>query len=428
MTLVPIQPGQVIGNDQATALIQSMGGIPNPNFGGALGGLRQAGVGLGNVMQRVGGALFPGAPGVDPAAQTQAQQQAMLMLGLGLMSGRNRPGATFGGSLFDAFRGASQTYQGAMDSAFKNTLLKRQTDREDKAEERQQETAERTQRQSQAITASRIAAGLSSSSDPVAYWNLVRGMPEVQEALKANGIDAATLTTPEALQAAASQLGSAGQIGMPATTKGLELKAIAGPDGKPIFVPESMAAFKTPYYKDASGKDPAQVNFERANVLRDEYTAQVKDFGVIQSQYGNIRATAKQPSAAGDIALLTSYMKMLDPSSTVREGEFATAQNAGGVNEIVRAKYNQLLRGERLTTEQRGDFLKRAGDIFGERKALADKTRRTYRDLAKRAEVDPLDVIGAEEVERPYIAVGPNNEQVIWNAQAGQWQPYTGAQ
>lgn len=428
MTLVPIAPGSVVGNDQTTALLQSMGGIPNPNFGGAFGGLRQAGVGLGNVMQRVGGALFPGAPGADPAAQAQAQQQAMLMLGLGLMSGKNRPGATFGSSLFDAMRGASQTYQGAMDSAFKNTLLKRQVDREDKAEERQQQDAQREQRQSQAITAARVSAGLSSSTDPVGYWNLVQGMPEVQETLKANGIDPASLSTPEALQAAATQLGRAGQIGAPAAKggNGLQLKAIRGPDGKGMLVPEEMAAFREPFSE--GGKDAADVAFTRANVLRDEYMAQVKDFATIESQYGNIRATAKQPSAAGDIALLTSYMKMLDPSSTVREGEFATAQNAGGVDNIVRAKYNQLLRGERLTQEQRGDFLKRAGDIFGERKGLADRTRRIYTDLAKRSEVDPLDVVGAEEAARPYIAKGPNGDLIIWDEQSGQWQPYTGTQ
>ena len=37
------------------------------------------------------------------------------------------------------------------------------------------------------------------------------------------------------------------------------------------------------------------------------------------------------PDAAGDMALIFSYMKMLDPNSTVREGEYATAQDAGSI-------------------------------------------------------------------------------------------------
>jgi len=34
-------------------------------------------------------------------------------------------------------------------------------------------------------------------------------------------------------------------------------------------------------------------------------------------------------------------MKILDPGSVVREGEFATAQNSAGIPERIRAKYNR---------------------------------------------------------------------------------------
>jgi hypothetical protein len=57
-------------------------------------------------------------------------------------------------------------------------------------------------------------------------------------------------------------------------------------------------------------------------------------------------------------------MKMLDPGSVVREGEFATAQNSAGVPDIIRAKYNQLREGTRLAEEQRADFKKQAENLY----------------------------------------------------------------
>lgn len=177
------------------------------------------------------------------------------------------------------------------------------------------------------------------------------------------------------------------------------------------------------------GGDP----FAKANVLRDEFNALTKDYGTVAASYNTIKSLAKEPSAAGDIGLLTSYMRMIDPGSTVREGEFATAENAGGVPDKVTARYNNLLRGERLSDVQRADFVKQAGSMFQSRKSQYSKTRTTYRDLATRAEVNPLDVIGAEEAEAPPAdaapssaptATGPNGQKLI--LKDGQWVPFNG--
>lgn len=55
---------------------------------------------------------------------------------------------------------------------------------------------------------------------------------------------------------------------------------------------------------------------------------------------------------------------MLDPTSVVRETEFANAENAAGIPERIRAQYNKALRGERLTESTRADFVDRAGKIY----------------------------------------------------------------
>lgn len=151
--------------------------------------------------------------------------------------------------------------------------------------------------------------------------------------------------------------------------------------------------------KDRTADNQAQNQrlFERANKLRDEYNAQTKDFSAVQSQYDNIVSTSAKPSAAGDISLIFSYMKMLDPASTVREGEFATAQNSGSAFNRVGALYNKVMKGERLTTDQRSDFVGQAGNIFKSRAGQKAKVTKKYSEFAQRTGVDPLDVVGAPE-------------------------------
>ena len=69
-------------------------------------------------------------------------------------------------------------------------------------------------------------------------------------------------------------------------------------------------------------------------------------------------------------------MKMLDPGSVVREGEFATAQNAAGVPERIMNIYNKLITGERLNVSQRNSFKGQAKNLYSS--ALeSEKTVRT---------------------------------------------------
>jgi len=111
----------------------------------------------------------------------------------------------------------------------------------------------------------------------------------------------------------------------------------------------------------------------------------VRSFADQTSAFGRVVASAEDPSPAGDLSLIFNYMKVLDPGSVVREGEFATAQNSGGVDQRVRSLYNRLLEGERLTPEQRADFLDRANRLYEQAEeqymSLADQ----YRGFAQAA-------------------------------------------
>lgn len=126
--------------------------------------------------------------------------------------------------------------------------------------------------------------------------------------------------------------------------------------------------------------------------LRKEYSDLVKPFNEQKRAYGRIRASAKDPSAAGDLALIFNYMKLLDPGSVVREAEFATAQNAAGVPDQIRNIYNRVLSGERLGEAQRGDFVDRASRLFNDAVQGHNEVAMRYQGLAQQYGLNPENI------------------------------------
>ena len=134
---------------------------------------------------------------------------------------------------------------------------------------------------------------------------------------------------------------------------------------------------------------PSNEQIDNEAKLRGEYTGQLKEFVQVRDAFGRVATAAQDPSAAGDLALIFNYMKMLDPGSVVREQEFANAQNAAGVPERIRAAYNNALKGERLTEATRTDFVDRASRLFENQLGGANKTREVYSGLAGQYGFDP---------------------------------------
>ena len=99
-------------------------------------------------------------------------------------------------------------------------------------------------------------------------------------------------------------------------------------------------------------------------------------------------------SAAGDMALIFNYMKLLDPGSTVREGEFATAEQAAGVSDRVMNAYNKTLTGERLNPAQRTDFINTAKSAYAAQRDAADESVRLLLEQADQDNVSRERVMG----------------------------------
>ena len=133
--------------------------------------------------------------------------------------------------------------------------------------------------------------------------------------------------------------------------------------------------------------------FEKTIKLRKEFSGLSKTFRDVRDSFARVQESATDPSAAGDLALIFNFMKMLDPGSVVRESEFATAQNAAGVPERTRALWNRILEGERLSENTRSDFVSRANQLFKRQDAQHGSRVDTFTDIAKRAGLNPADVV-----------------------------------
>lgn len=143
----------------------------------------------------------------------------------------------------------------------------------------------------------------------------------------------------------------------------------------------------------SAGLTTTQANL--ATKLSDDYEQRSKDFYTIRDAYNKIVSAAKNPSAAGDMALLFGYMKLLDPNSVVRETEYATAQNAGSIPETIRARYNAAVNGKKLDEAQRKDFVDRSKKVFETSKQQQDVLKKDFESRAVKYGV-PTDLVVRE--------------------------------
>lgn len=147
-------------------------------------------------------------------------------------------------------------------------------------------------------------------------------------------------------------------------------------------------------------------NIDTETVLRKEVIDHTKEFTKMQEQYNKVQELKQTYAAnlnlpeekranlgATDLALVYTFMKVLDPRAIVTNSDAANAQNAGGVPEAIRAQWNNLLGGGKLSDTARNEFLKTTTQLYEAQKQSYDKTQDTYKGLAKDMGLNPDHVI-----------------------------------
>lgn len=81
------------------------------------------------------------------------------------------------------------------------------------------------------------------------------------------------------------------------------------------------------------------------------------------SAFQRVKDSVKKDDAASDMSLVYAYVKMMDPGTGVKEGEYNTIENARGYSDSLLGFLERVNSGKRLTTEQRKQFFQSAVDL-----------------------------------------------------------------
>ena len=201
-----------------------------------------------------------------------------------------------------------------------------------------------------------------------------------------------------------------------------DLKAVlwqAGVDPKTMTPDQRAAALERYEEMKRAGGTTVNVNTERrqdfadTNALGVQFRQEIAEHQQVARGYGRVLAATANPSAAGDMSLVFAYMKMLDPTSSVREGEQASAQNAGSIPERVRAAYNKAVSGQRFTPEQRADFINQARRLATQSQRELQPVLRRFRERAEAGGVDAGMVVFDPFAEAGLAPVAPPKRDAL---------------
>jgi hypothetical protein len=138
----------------------------------------------------------------------------------------------------------------------------------------------------------------------------------------------------------------------------------------------------------------AQRKWQQSQQLNADFMAHpaVKTHEILDQSFGKIQSTigeGVEPSAANDMAATYSIMHMLDPTSTVREGEYASMQHAAGIPDQVLNAFKKAFNGEMLMPSQRKEFYDMAQKLYEKSASQAEKQRVIFEGRANRQGLDP---------------------------------------
>lgn len=140
-----------------------------------------------------------------------------------------------------------------------------------------------------------------------------------------------------------------------------------------------------------------QHGFDNALKLRSDFRSEpvYKAFEEVKAAKNQIDQAAKMASPAGDLAAATKVMKILDPTSVVRESELGMAMAATGVEDRVRNYANMVITGQKLTPAQRKDFVDLSDKLYNVAGQQFNQKRNEYAGIAERNKLDVEAAVGA---------------------------------
>ena len=163
----------------------------------------------------------------------------------------------------------------------------------------------------------------------------------------------------------------------------------------------------------AKQKEPP--SFKDVMALRNDYQAEVKVATTAKDVNGKIHAAwdmfqRGEPGsgATAEQALMVLFQKMLDPTSVVRESEYARTAEGQSLLARLEARFRQWKEGGAgVSPEILGAIVSLSDQFYGSHKSYLNQRRKDYTTLAERWNIDPRDIVDMPEARKKDIGPPP---------------------
>lgn len=137
-----------------------------------------------------------------------------------------------------------------------------------------------------------------------------------------------------------------------------------------------------------------QTGFANEQGLRKEFEGlpEVKNYKMAYPAYAAIKDATSRNTTQSDINIVYGLAKLYDPTSVVREGEYATVANSPNIPEKVKGYAQYLAGGGKLSSETKKQILTEATGRINTYQAEAKKAKGSYEGIAKKRGMDPSSV------------------------------------
>lgn len=113
-----------------------------------------------------------------------------------------------------------------------------------------------------------------------------------------------------------------------------------------------------------------------------------KDYSEMVAAYKQIKAGIAQGTPIGDLTTATKIMKLLDPTSVVRESELGMAMAATGRMDRLKNFVDLQIKGHKLTPQQRTEFGTLAEELYDAAGQAYNQKMSEYENIGKRYELN----------------------------------------
>jgi hypothetical protein len=155
-------------------------------------------------------------------------------------------------------------------------------------------------------------------------------------------------------------------------------------------------------FQKAEALLPEKPKLSDISSFRKQYTTQSKDYELVKDGYKNVLTSSfGEGQGVSDIALLFGYMKMLDPGSVVREGEFDRVKLAAGPAAQWMNTWDFVKKGSLLPAHTRSKVRDLAGKFYVNAFNTQKEKEAGVTAIANRHNIDPRDITQMVPVTHP---------------------------